>query len=322
MRDLSFSKTLTSRLRVKHLDLFRRVMELQSLRRAADACSMTQPAATKLVRELEEMFDAGLFLRGKRGMQPTHHAEVLQRHVAVLIADLARTEEAMALAAQGGSGHVRVGVLPSLAPGLLTQSVVRLLAAYPRLRFSIQEANTNELLESLARNELDVTFGRVVERSVSEELRLVEVYDEPFAIVARAGHPMARLRLPDWKTLSQAVWILPAAASPMRLFINGLFSQHRAFRPVVAVECSTLEKVHHLIAGSDMLGLLPRSFALRGKAAGELAIIKRDLGKKFVPVSLISRGHVQRPPALDALEKMVCAVAGELGLRRGGNYKP
>jgi len=315
MSELSFNKTLTSRLRVKHLALFKSVMELQSLRRAADACSMTQPAATKLVHELEEMFAATLFRRSKRGMQPTHHAEVLQRHVAILISDLARTEAEMALVAQGGSGHVRLGVLPSLAPGLLTLSVVRLLAARPRLRFSIQEANTNDLLESLARNELDVTFGRIVERSVAEELRLVEVYDEPFAIVARAGHPMARMRQPDWKTLSQAVWILPAAGTPMRLFINGLFSQHRAFRPVVAVECSTLEKVHHLIAGSDMLGLLPRSFALRGRASGELAIVKRDLGKKFVPVSLISRGHHQRPPVLDALEEMVCAVASELGLR-------
>ena len=101
----------------------------------------------------------------------------------------------------------------------------------------------------------------------------------------------------------------------MRHFINDIFSRHRAFRPLVAVECSTLEKVNHLIAGSDMLGLLPRSFALRGEAGGELVIVKRDLGEKFVPVSLISRRQVKRPPALDALEKMVCAVATELGLR-------
>lgn len=315
MSDLAFNKMLTSRLRVKHLDLFRSVMERQSLRSAASACSMTQPAATKLVHELEEMLGATLFQRGKRGMQPTHHAQVLQRHVSILIADLARMEQEMALSAQGGTGHVRMGVLPSLAPGLLTQSIVRLLTAHSGLRFSIQEGNTNELLASLARNELDVTFGRVVERSVAEELRLVEVYDEPFAITARAGHPVTRMRQPDWKALSQAVWILPAAGTPMRLFINGLFTRHRTFRPVVAIECSTLEKVHHLIAGSDMLGLLPRSFAMRGKASGELAIVRCDLGTKFVPVSLISRRHTQRLPALDVLEHMVCAVATELGLR-------
>ena len=311
----SFDKLLTSRLRVKHLDLFSSVMDLGSLRRAADACSMTQPAATKLVHELEEMFAAVLFRRDKRGMEPTHHADVLQRHVAVLMADVARAQEEMSLASQGGSGHVRLGVLPSLAPGLLTLSVVRLLDRYPRLRFTIHEANTNELLDGVARNELDVTCGRIVERSAADELRLVEVYDEPFVIVARAGHPTARAPRVDWKALSQALWVLPAAGTPMRNFINGLFSRHRAFRPLVAVECSALEKVAHLIAGSDMLGLLPRSFALRGETSGELVVVKRDLGDPFVPVSLISRRQVKRPPALDVLETMVCIVAGELGLR-------
>ena len=75
-------KVLAGRLRFKHLELFQNVVDQHTLRAAAEVSSMSQPAATKLVQELEEMFGVPLFQRGKRGMRPTHYGEVMRRHIA------------------------------------------------------------------------------------------------------------------------------------------------------------------------------------------------------------------------------------------------
>lgn len=307
-------KSLAGRLRLKHLELFKNVVDQHTLRGAAEVSSMTQPAATKLVQELEEMFGVPLFYRGKRGMRPTHYGEVMQRHIAILLADMDRMQEEIALVAEGGEGHIRLGVLPSLAPGLLTRSVEKMLSAHPKVQFSVKEAATTELLASLSRNELDLTFARILHGDVVEGVRHATVYVEPFAIVARKGHPLARARKPTWKLLSDATWILPAKDTPMRNFINELFSKNAAFRPRVAIECSTLEKVRDLIAGTDMVGILPRSFLLDGARREELAPLKLALGPNFAPISLVFRQHRELAPVVDAFAKAVRAAADELGL--------
>ena len=307
-------KSLAGRLRFKHLELFQNVVEQHTLRGAAEVSSMTQPAATKLVQELEEMFGVLLFQRGKRGMRPTHYGEVMRRHVAIVLADIGRMREEIALVAEGGEGHIRLGVLPSLAPGLLTRSVDKLLGAHPKVRFTITEAATTELLASLARNELDLTFARIMPGEVVEGVRHGTVYVEPFAVVARRGHPLARARKPTWKLLSDATWILPAKDTPMRTFIDQLFSKNAAFRPRVAIECSTLEKVRDLIAGTDMVGVLPRSFLLDAARREELAPLKLRLDPNFAPISLVFRQHRELAPVVDAFAQAVRAAAVELGL--------
>ncbi len=58
------------------------------MRKAATASYMTQPAATKLIHELEEMFRVVLFQRNRRGMQLTPHGEILRRHIGIVMADI------------------------------------------------------------------------------------------------------------------------------------------------------------------------------------------------------------------------------------------
>jgi len=314
MQTSRFSRAQIGRLRVKHLDLFKTVMEQHTLQRAAALTYMTQPAATKLVQEMEDIFGVPLFQRGKRGMTPTYHAEVAYRHISTLLSDLLHMERELDLVSEGGEGHIRLGILPSLAPDLITTAIVRMLTQHPKVRFTLREATTTELLESLLRNELDMTFGRILDKDAADGLRFSNVYEESFAIVSRSDHPLAQGKPPSWKTLSRFTWILPAAGTPMRNFVDGLFSRNAAFRPSVAVECTTLEKVRNLVAQSDMLGLLPRTFAMRGEIAGRLSIIRSKIGSHFTPISLISRPEVEPSPAMQEFERIVCAVAREAGL--------
>ena len=305
---------LKTRLRLKHVELFKSVCEHRTLSRAAEACAMTQPAATKLVQELEDMFNVPLFERGRRGMKPTPYGEVIQRHVPVLLADIGAMHEEVRRVAQGSIGQVRLGIVPSLSSDLLSLAIADTMAAFPRVQFRISEEATTPLLESLRRNDLDLSFGRVLELDIARELRIAKVYEETFVIAARAGHPLARTRNPPWNALAQATWVLPEGGTPMRDLVDGLFTSNLALRPHVAVECSSLERISRLVARTDMIGILSRSIFAKGAAAGELARVGRELAATFAPISLLFRKQFDAPPVVRHFEAAVHDAARKLKL--------
>lgn len=304
---------LVSRLRWKHLHLFRCVMEQGTLRAAAEHAYMTQPAATKLIQELESMLDVKLFERGKTGMEPTLYAETLHRHANVILVDLARMEEEISAISRGSRGSVRVGVLPSLAPGLLTRAVALMMIEHPQVRVTIKEGATDDLLAALSRNELDLAFARIIDVHVAASFHSEVVYDEPFAIVCRSGHPMARRGARNYRTLAKARWVLPAEGSPMRALVDQIFLANGALRPTATVECTTLEKVRDLVAGTDMIGVLPRSFVLKGADRRRLVLLKPTL-PVYAPMSLAFRTPMDVAPAVEEFARMVKESVKELGL--------
>jgi DNA-binding transcriptional LysR family regulator len=300
---------------MKHLELFRHVCELQTLRKAAEASSMTQPAATKLIQELEGMFGVQLFLRDRRGMKLTQHGGVVRRHIDILLADIANMRAEVDLFSTGATGRIRLGIIPSVASALLAQSIAQTLAARPHVRFMLQEGATTELLASLARNELDLTFGRVLDMQRARSLRVINVYTESFAIVCGPKHSLAKQRHVSWGELARARWALPGEGTPLRDLADNLFTRNRVLRPVVAVESSSFEQMRHMIHGSDLLGVVPRSIAMLGQENKDLVMLKPELGADFAPISLLLRKEFDQPPLIEEFVKVVRdrAVALKLG---------
>lgn len=303
-----------TRLRMKHLELFRHICELRSLRKASEAASMTQPAATKLVQELEEMFGARLFHRDRLGMRPTESGEMVRRHIGVLLADVSHMVSEVKLFASGGSGLIRLGIIPSLAPRLLAQSINELLAAHPRARFQVREGATDELLNALALNELDIIFGRVLHATPARNLRLSNIYTETFDIVCGRQHPLAHKPSVTWKDLAQEQWVLPASGTPLREMAESMFSAHGVLRPDVAVASSSFQQMRFVIAAGQLLGILPRSLASRGQAEGDLVLLRQVERVKFAPISLILRKDVEQPPLLEEFARVVRGAARSLRL--------
>jgi DNA-binding transcriptional LysR family regulator len=79
---------LSRRLRLSQLFIFDRVVETGSIMRTANDLSMTQPAVTKIIQELESSFDGALFARSNRGVVPTELGRLLSRRVKSLLGEL------------------------------------------------------------------------------------------------------------------------------------------------------------------------------------------------------------------------------------------
>ncbi|WRH64042.1 MAG: LysR substrate-binding domain-containing protein [Fuscovulum sp.] len=178
-------------LTLKQLRYFEALAQHGHFGRAAEACSISQPALSMQIREMEAVLGSDLFERGARQVRLTGFGEeTLLRAREILrgveeLADMARV-------ARGNlSGRLRIGVIPTIAPYLLPAIIARLTEANPGLDINLRETVTPKLIRELEEGRLDTA---IVALPVSEpSLTEVDLFAEDFVLVrpgAEAGKPV------------------------------------------------------------------------------------------------------------------------------------
>lgn len=79
-KPIKIAEKILTHLKLKQLRLLVAIGEHQSVLHAANALNTSQPAATKLIKDLEADFQVELFSRTNRGMIPTLYGEALIHH--------------------------------------------------------------------------------------------------------------------------------------------------------------------------------------------------------------------------------------------------
>src|ERR1700741_818891 len=100
--------------------------EHRSVLHAADASHMTQPAASKLLRELEETLGVELFIRHTRGVEPTWYGEILVRHARSALEELKHAFDEVVALRSGLSGQTAIGTVITSATDLVPRAVATL----------------------------------------------------------------------------------------------------------------------------------------------------------------------------------------------------
>src|SRR5688572_22956973 len=108
---------LAARLRFRHLQLLLALRDGGSLRAAAQAMNLTQPALSKALGEIETSFGVPLFERTARGLTPTARGLVALDGAALLLAQLGHVQQDVAAATPAPT--LRVGAPPFVAHGYL-----------------------------------------------------------------------------------------------------------------------------------------------------------------------------------------------------------
>ena len=103
---------LGNRLKPRHLRLLADIARLGSLTRVAAAAGISQPAVTKALAELEDIFGAPLFERTGRGLRPTPLGELALLRAGRMRHDLELWAREIASVHEGRSAHLQVGAVP------------------------------------------------------------------------------------------------------------------------------------------------------------------------------------------------------------------
>lgn len=320
MTDPRSDRFVRSHLKTRQLVLLVELGRHGSILHAAQAANLTQPAASKLLADLEHVLGVKLFERLPRGVAPTGYGEVMIRRAGAALAELdAGHQEVMELQS-GLSGRVAVGAVLTPSTTLLPAAITALKAHQPRVHVSVLVDTSRLLVEQLHKGDLDLVIGRVLDSASAAQLSFEPLTDEPHTLVARTGHPLAGcvdLGLPD---LARLGWILPPAGSILRDRLTALFLSAGLDQPQQTVETLSLPVITALLGQSDMVSAVPTELARPYVDAGLLTELAFDLGLRMDAYGIVTRrGHRLSPGA----ELMLDCLRDEAQRRRlGGAVGP
>lgn len=177
-------------LTLRQLRYFDALAQQRHFGHAADICAISQPALSMQIKELEQALGTQLFERGGRQLRLTAVGEEFAPRVRDILRAVDELSDLARAAAQGLSGPLRLGVIPTVAPYLLPRIVGQLGQSYPALDLHIRETITPKLLQELADGQLDCA---IVALPVSEDsLHETHLFTEEFVLV----RPLAEGHLP------------------------------------------------------------------------------------------------------------------------------
>lgn len=291
------TERLVTRLRFRHLRLISELRRGGSLRAAAQALNLTQPALSKALGELEGAFGFALFTRTARGVTPTAQGEVAVRGAEVLLAELAHLRVEVA-AGSSVVAVVRVGAPPFVAQGYLPAVLARLVQRDPPVQVQLLEERVPLLLEALGAGRLDAlvtSYPAQMPELGGVQLQFEKLFDAEFFVIAPPGHPVTRARQVDWQRLAAEPWVMPAPSSMLRRLIDQGFLQAGLVPPVPVVESTSPVTNVQLVAAGIGLSAAPAATVRHELAIGRIKRVRVAPAIAPGPVALIWRAGVANP---------------------------
>ena len=312
MRKPAIDVRLVSRLKTRQLILLIHLDDRRSILRAADAANMTQPAASKLLAELEDTLGVTLFVRHARGVEPTWYGEVLLRHARNAVMELRQAQEEIADLKSGLTGHASIGTVVTSATSLVPMAVAELKAGNPRLLVNIEMDFSEVLVRQLLAGKFDMVVARIYQPEGLAELNFEAFGEEPHAMYARADHPLVRKRGLRLDELVGQTWVLPPRGNVLRDRLTVLFLEQRLELPKQVVETASLPIIISLLQMSEMVSALPSEVVRPYCESGVLKKMPIKLDLRLGEAGIVTRRDKEMSPGARAMLAALRAVAARL----------
>lgn len=279
---------LLNRLRMRQVALMLAVGEHGTLRKASADLGMSQPAATKMIQELESSLGQRLFERVGRGQKLTPAGESVLRYFRGMRGSVESMTRELAEIKLGSSGRISVGTIMAPSPDLLTKAIVRMKGKFPLLSIDVTVDTSDRLFDLLREGVLDVVIGRIRDEHWAD-YEYKPLKNEALAVVVGIHHPLSEKKIVHFSSLLKYPWILQPQGSPMREVLDQEFRLQQAETPRGLIETASILTTTHLITQTDMVGVLPLSIAEPYAAHGMLKILPCAIAHKMERFGSITR---------------------------------
>jgi molybdate transport repressor ModE-like protein len=286
-----------TRLKLRQLRLLVAVSRFGNIQNAARELRMSQPAASKLIQDLEQDFEVKLFERTNRGVVPTAFGESLIRHGKQILAQVSIAAQELDDLTEGSSGRVVVGTLLAAAPDLLPLAIDAVLEDRPNVTIKVVEGTNDALMPALLSGEIDMIVGRLPAYRARARLVQERLFDERVLAVVGRQHPLAGKTSVSFSQIRAFSWILPPQETTLRRQIDQFFITQDQYVPPAVLESVSYLANRTLLQKRDLISLMPEHVVAYDIKNRKLAALdwKVPFGKG--PVGISYRGADSLSPA-------------------------
>ncbi|GAA4679587.1 LysR substrate-binding domain-containing protein [Gordonia humi] len=293
----SIPRLLDGRLKIRHLVLVDALTRQGSVIGAAAELHVTQPVATRGLRDIEAILGVELYVRGPRGITPTIFGTAFTDHARAVLAQLSQAGRHVVELSNADRGTVIVGTHLAGSNVLLPQAIARIKAEHPLLTVIVREGAPSALLTELESGRVDVIVGRLTAPSTAGITR-IPLYDESVEVFAGCEHPLVAATELDLADLRDHQWILPGVETALRSELEKAFTRHAIPLPAQRVEATSYLTVRELLRATEMVAVLP---SLIGRSDSNLCPLAVDLSAISHSVGLTVAADRSFSPSAAAL---------------------
>ena len=303
---------LENRLKIRQLVVFNAVVQQKSVLKAAEKLNVTQPAVTRTIRDLEDIFSTKLFERSNRGVTPTIFGAALGNRTKQILAELRSAVDEINSIKNAEEGHVIVGTLISASAELLPNSIAALKSDFPRVVVTVREGVNELLLPALSNGEIDIVLGRIPDQKDYFNVIHYPLYSEPLQILAGHDHPLVSEHRIELEDLIDLQWIVPVVESPVSYRVKLLFESAGLSPPARIIESLSLGTNLGLLQTLDAIAFLPGSVARHYEAMGQCKILPVGNLGEFGEVGYSVSAKRQLNPSAERLVGYIREVAAKI----------
>ncbi|MCG6902235.1 MAG: LysR family transcriptional regulator [Rhodobacter sp.] len=236
-------------LKLRHFRLIQAIAETEQLSVAAERVGITQPAASRTLKEIEKSLGQPVFERHPKGMTATPIGQVLARHSRTLMTDLVQAQEELRAFDAGEAGAVRVGAVTGAAVGYVVPAIQQLGA--DQADISVEVAPSTDLMDGLLNGELDFILSRVPGGTDIRRLLILGGRVEELRFLVRTGHPLLERRGLSIGELGGLTWVTQAPGMPIRNAVEQAFLSENCPPPSEVINSSSLLLMTAYLQSSD-----------------------------------------------------------------------
>ena len=269
--------------------VFTKVAELGSLTRAATVFDVPQSMISRHVAQLERECGTRLFRRTGRGVVLTEFGEQIYPRILALIAEADQIADDIRVSGGTPMGEVRVGLLPTTVPLLVSVLFTQIRNRFPRIKLHLSEGASPQLEEQLREGRMDMAL-LLREGPVSNagESLLAQV---SLRLVGLRGDPVVEGPTIAFGALQGLPLVVPSYPHSLRTRLDAL-SEARGIKLDMVVEADSIRLQHEIAAAGGGYAITAGLFELSGdNRLASARIVEPELLRSVVLATTLRRPH-------------------------------
>ena len=295
------------------LRAFVAVARYKSIRGAARALGLTQPAITRIVRELESDLAVPLVRRSAAGIELTEFGEALEVRARLLLEEIRKTHEELSRIKHGAAGKVALAVSPTVAMTVLPRAFDLFTAQMPGAQIELSENSPTPGMDGLRDGTLDLIVTHLLdepEHPFLSEFESLVLFKCSVVIGVRHGHPRK-----DASCLSALLndrWCLQSYGYHGDELGNAIFCSNGLARPRQIIHDQSFAVGLGLAISTDTVSLFTQPLFNSHCVPHGLQVVRVSDDLPAVAVAIVRRRGALPTPAVQRFVECLMAAAQPL----------
>ncbi len=294
-------------LKLGHMRLLQALHETGQLGLAAERVGIAQPAASRLLSEVEAIIGTPVRERLGRATQLTEAGLALARRAARMLIELRDAEREISGIASGSQGHVRIGSVTGPAMDRVLPALRNLRLALPDVTSEVTVAPSDTLFAQLMAGRLDFVLGRVPAGSDISLYSALRLESEPVALMVRRGHHLHSLPNLTAQDLMAFDWVMPGQDAILGRTVFARLAELGLPMPPRRLSTSSFLLTLAMVQQSNAIAPIALAVATAFAQGPDApyVILPIDLGFEVEPFSLITRAGSAMPAVVRRVAELV-----------------